>query len=180
MSNVGEFLARFVSWGLHPSLERERKFRRLLFTSSIIREIRHFHVVVVQWRQRNVQRSVMHVQSCCFAYQTHCFFGFLVAVTVAVVVAKAPYCLNTKRRAWLNQHHYIHSKWKSQSSQKTEENGHAAAHERDVLECFLMVLIKFVLGNNQRKWLPSSQVKRTSTPRFNLFNGFIIQNWIGW
>ena len=27
-----------------------------------------FHVVVVQWRQRNVQKSVMHVQSCCFAH----------------------------------------------------------------------------------------------------------------
>ena len=26
-----------------------------------------FHVVVVQGRQRNVQKSVMHVQSCCFA-----------------------------------------------------------------------------------------------------------------
>ena len=28
----------------------------------------HFHVVVVQKQQRNVQKSVMHVQSCCFAY----------------------------------------------------------------------------------------------------------------
>ena len=26
-----------------------------------------FYVVVMQWRQRNVQNSVMHVQSCCFA-----------------------------------------------------------------------------------------------------------------
>ena len=30
----------------------------------------------------------MHVQNCCFAQQTHCFFGVLVAV--AVVVANAP------------------------------------------------------------------------------------------
>ena len=30
--------------------------------------MRHFHVVVVQKRERNVQKSVMHVQSCCFAY----------------------------------------------------------------------------------------------------------------
>ena len=29
------------------------------------REIRHFHVVVVQQRQRNLQKRVMHVQSCC-------------------------------------------------------------------------------------------------------------------
>ena len=27
----------------------------------------HFHVVVVQWRQNKVQKSVMQVQSCCFA-----------------------------------------------------------------------------------------------------------------
>ena len=38
-----------------------------MFPSSTKREIRHFHVVVVQRRQRNVQKSVMHVQSCCFA-----------------------------------------------------------------------------------------------------------------
>ena len=31
------------------------------------REIRYFQVVVVQRRQRNEQKSVMHVQSCCFA-----------------------------------------------------------------------------------------------------------------
>ena len=38
-----------------------------MFPSSTKREIRHFHVVVVLRRQRNVQKSVMHVQSCCFA-----------------------------------------------------------------------------------------------------------------
>ena len=36
-----------------------------MFTSSTKREIRHFHVVVVEWRQRNVQKSELHVQSCC-------------------------------------------------------------------------------------------------------------------
>ena len=39
------------------------KIRRCLFTFSIKDEIRHFHVVVVEKRQRNVQKSVMHVQS---------------------------------------------------------------------------------------------------------------------
>ena len=38
------------------------------------REIKHFHVVVVQKREGNVQKSVMHMQSCCFAYKTYCFF----------------------------------------------------------------------------------------------------------
>ena len=56
-----------ISWGPHLSLERERKFLRRLFTSSIKREIRHFHVVVMQQRRRNVQKGVMHVQTCCFA-----------------------------------------------------------------------------------------------------------------
>ena len=32
----------------YPSSERERKFPRCLFTSSIKRDIRHFQVVVVQ------------------------------------------------------------------------------------------------------------------------------------
>ena len=56
---------------------------------SIKREMRHFHVVVFQLRQRNVQKGVMHVQSCCFANQTCCFFAVLVAV--AFVVAKTLY-----------------------------------------------------------------------------------------
>ena len=39
----------------------------VVFTYSIkrAREIRKSHVVVVQRRQRNVQNSVMYVQSCC-------------------------------------------------------------------------------------------------------------------
>ena len=39
-----------------------------MFTFCIKRKIRHFHVVVAQKQERNVQKSVMHVQSCCFAY----------------------------------------------------------------------------------------------------------------
>ena len=58
MSNVGQ-----ISWGLHSSLERERKIRRRLFASSTKLEIRHFHVEFVQWRPRIVQKSVLHVQS---------------------------------------------------------------------------------------------------------------------
>ena len=33
--------------------------------ANVAREIRKFHVVVVQRQQRNVQNHVMHVQSCC-------------------------------------------------------------------------------------------------------------------
>ena len=54
--------------GPYSSSEREIKFRRCLFTSSMKREIRHFRVAVVQKRERNTQKSVMHLRSCCFVY----------------------------------------------------------------------------------------------------------------
>ena len=49
------------------SLEKESDNFCVVFTYFIkrAREIRKFHVVAVQRRQRNVQNSVMHVQSCC-------------------------------------------------------------------------------------------------------------------
>ena len=31
------------------------------------------------------KKSVMHVQSCCFANQTSCFFAVLVAVAIEVI-----------------------------------------------------------------------------------------------
>ena len=53
--------------GLQQSSGTEKESCCLLLPSSTKRELRQFHVVVVQRRQRNVQKSVMHVQSCCFA-----------------------------------------------------------------------------------------------------------------
>ena len=57
--------------GLNPkgpylSLEKEKETFCLVLTYSIKRahEIRKFHVAVVQQRLRNVQKSVMQVQSC--------------------------------------------------------------------------------------------------------------------
>ena len=54
------------SKGLYQSSGKEKDCCCLVFPSSTKREITHFHVLVVQRRQRNVQKSVMHVQSCCF------------------------------------------------------------------------------------------------------------------
>ena len=73
-------LLNLNSKGRYSSPESEIKFRRCLFTFSIKHEIRHFRVVVVQKRQGNVRKSVMHMQSCCFAYWTYCFLDVLVAV----------------------------------------------------------------------------------------------------
>ena len=53
------FFQELNSKGLYLRLQK--------FTSSIKREIRKFHVVVVQRWQRNLQKRVIHVQSYCFA-----------------------------------------------------------------------------------------------------------------
>ena len=45
------------------------------FAASTNCEIWHSHVVVVQGRPRNVQKSVMHVQTCCFANLNILLFG---------------------------------------------------------------------------------------------------------
>ena len=87
-------LANFLelnSKGLHESSGKEKESYCLLFPYSTKREIRQFHVEVVQRRRINVQKRVMDVQSCCF----HClnlllFFAVLVAVVV-IVVALTPY-----------------------------------------------------------------------------------------
>ena len=46
---------------------KRKEFSSVLVSSSIKHETRHFHVVVVQKGQWNVQKSVTHLQSCCFA-----------------------------------------------------------------------------------------------------------------
>ena len=79
------------SKALYQSSKKEKESCCFLFPSLTKRGIRHFHVVVVQRRVGNVQKSVMHVQSCRFANQTYCFLA--VHVAVAVVVALAPHYL---------------------------------------------------------------------------------------
>ena len=85
--NCWQILLELNSKGLYQSSGKEKE-SCLVFPYSTKREIRHFHVLVVQQRQRNVQKSVMHVQSCCFACPNlYCVIGVL--VDVAVVAAYA-------------------------------------------------------------------------------------------
>ena len=60
---------------LYQSLGKEKKVVVLCSRPRQNVSIRHFHVVVGQRRQRNVQKSLMRVQSCCFANKTYCFFA---------------------------------------------------------------------------------------------------------
>ena len=61
-----QLLLELNSKRLYHSSGKEKESRCLVFKSSTKREIRHFHVVVVQLQQRNVPKSVMHVQGFCF------------------------------------------------------------------------------------------------------------------
>ena len=79
------------SKALYQSSGKEKESCCFVFPSLTKRGIRHFHVVVMQRRLRNVQKTMIHVQGCCFANQTYCFFA--VHVAVAVVFALAPYYL---------------------------------------------------------------------------------------
>ena len=70
LSNVDEILCGINQKGPSClSLEKEKENFCVVLTYSIkrARETRMFYVAVVQQRLRNVQKSVMHVQSCYFA-----------------------------------------------------------------------------------------------------------------
>ena len=79
MSSVGDFPG-VDSWGPHSSLERGKKIRRRLFTSSIKLAFRHFHVEVTT-EKGTKKRHALELN------KPIAFFDDLAAV--AVFVAKA-------------------------------------------------------------------------------------------
>ena len=60
-------LAIFFGVEFYRTASKKKESCCLLFPSSTKHEIWQLHVVVVQQQQRNVQKSVMHMQSCYFA-----------------------------------------------------------------------------------------------------------------
>ena len=67
----------FWSWILKDCIKVQEKKKKVVVLCSRSRQsvkFRHFHVMVVQSRQRNVQKSVMYVQSCCYANLTLLLF----------------------------------------------------------------------------------------------------------
>ena len=89
---MGWIFLEMNSKGLYLSFEKKiRKSLSYVFTFFRKREIGHFHVVVVDGKEM-YKKSVMHVQSCCFANLNLLLFPVLVAVVVSLV--KLPnYCL---------------------------------------------------------------------------------------
>ena len=67
LSNASELFWSWISINhIQVHKEKENFVTHCLFTSFTKHETTHFHVVVLQWRQTNVQQSVMHEQSCSF------------------------------------------------------------------------------------------------------------------
>ena len=60
-------LVNFSGVEFYYFLKRFIKSSFCVYLTARKRENRHFHVVVIQRRQRNVQKSVTHAQSCCSA-----------------------------------------------------------------------------------------------------------------
>ena len=71
-------LVQYVKfWQIFPELNSKRLYQSsrrvnksrclIVFTSSTKREVRHFHILVMQRWQRNAQKSMIHMQSSCFA-----------------------------------------------------------------------------------------------------------------
>ena len=91
--------SHFVKWRRtllelnSPSTERETEFRRRLFTSS---ELGIFTSWSCKNGQRNVQKSVVHVQSWCFASKTYGLFDVLVAVRVVGSWSERPWAFKAR------------------------------------------------------------------------------------
>ena len=113
---------------LYQSSGKEKESRCLVFTFSTKREIRHFHVVVVQWGQRNGQKRVMHEQSCCFANLNVLFFcrsrwrrrrrclsslfaQCRVNVTLFYRFVKRETSKTTQVETWIIEHISLHELW---------------------------------------------------------------------
>ena len=99
-SRLFQLVHSFKSWEIKLKMKKEYRFLSLERYSKMsssqenLKLVIYFHVVVLQGRQRNLLKSVVHVQSCCFAY---CVFDFLVCVTV--VVSQGPYSSQKKKAA---------------------------------------------------------------------------------
>ena len=52
---------------------------------SMKREIRNFYDSVVQKQLRNVQKSVMHVQSCCFVLNLFIIIIILIIIIIIII-----------------------------------------------------------------------------------------------
>ena len=91
LSNASELFWNWISIN-HIQVHEENEFCYCLFTSFTKREIRHFHGYSCSWRQRNVQKSVMRVESSCFFnLSSYYLLDFLIAAASNCDPSKTEY-----------------------------------------------------------------------------------------
>ena len=88
MSNAGDFYWSCILKDFIQVQKEEGKIRRRVFTLSIKRQIRRFHVVVVQWTSKKCTKKRDARAELLFWSLNLLFFE--VVVVVVVVVAQAP------------------------------------------------------------------------------------------
>ena len=86
-SNAGIFCVELNSRRLLGVQENEKESSCLVFTSSTKREIRQFHVVVLQWRQRRVQNAYCTCRIAVLPFSLACSAGVFWAGQIVVNMA---------------------------------------------------------------------------------------------
>ena len=94
------------SKGRYQSLGNEKQSCCRVFPSATKREFGHFHVVSCNDGKEMYKKRVIHVQNCCFANQTYCFFAVLVAVASSFLklltgkISFSQWCSRPRLRIW--------------------------------------------------------------------------------
>ena len=105
-SNVGIFFVELNSKGLLGVQEKKKK---VVVSSSTKREIRHFHVVVLQWRQRRVQNEFCMCRVTVLPFSLACSSGVFWAGQTVVNMALSWAKHSRARRKRL--HCRLRSRW---------------------------------------------------------------------
>ena len=84
---IGQIKARFPEVEFLGSTSKYKKEQKI--GVYVLYNMSHWNVSRFSRAVRNVQKSIMHVQSCSFSDQTYCFFD--VPVAIGVVVALTPW-----------------------------------------------------------------------------------------
>ena len=85
MSNAGDFSWNWILKDFIQVEKRGRKIRRRIYTSSIKRQIRRFHVVVVQWtsnkcpKKRDARAGLLFWSLNLLFFEVVVVVGFVVA-----------------------------------------------------------------------------------------------------
>ena len=101
--SVRQMLANFLelnSKGLNRSSGKEKESLRLVSTSA--KNVKTFYLIVVQWWQRNVQKSMMHEQSC-FLRRRLCLNSLLPNLTSPQVLTAKKQNADIKCEVWLKR-----------------------------------------------------------------------------